>query len=834
MFLGALALPLLALVFLAEVLFHDKSLSAFDLYYYVPGWQMFADIPYQNSLLSDNPSVHHPERQVNWSAMRQGYRLSLNPFIFSGAEYPLPGAGAYLTGFPLFFMDLPDGLDWATFVRLSLAGIFMYVLLLVLRLPVGAAVFGGVVWSYGLNRIAWLEFPQHLSGELWIPLVLAFYLLMLRERLSLGAGVGLFVSMLLLATSGYNQITAYLLLTLGVFGLFHTMFAGDVPWGERLKRLIVAQAVLAAALLPVLPGLLYEKGLIAEGMRGVQDFRWQGGAVETGWKAIAGLLAHSLPSSFDLERFISPFTLGAIWNYPVFNYRQNTVEYGIYFGIPALFFAAFSVMALRDRVHRGVWLALVATLLFLFALYHDDRIVRGLVNLLPGFKFGSYSRLIAIILFVLAVLAAYGLSFAAARVNWRLLVFLGTAALLVAVYVYLHRWGAGWVRLERSARYYPAMVGLALVAATLALLWMRERREGIYFGVVAAIAAADLFAVTWTFNTKLANELIFPPNPVVKYLAGDAEDFRVVEVAAGRDAKSTFRANTLSYYGLPAVEGYLTTVRRDYLRLITTLNPRSSVRINGIVTFHEIDPRFVRTLGVKYVISDHALAHPELDEAYTDRSGLRVYRVRNSLPRVYCADRFEVYDTDEEVFKALPALLTESDRPVAVSRGVGGTGMEIGKDIGGCEVADVRVGAHGVTAAVRSDAGGVLFIPYVHSDRWATTIDGRAADLFKANYAFMAVEIPGGAHEVRIRFRNMTLGVGAAAQGLAGLGLLVLAFAMRRWRFAFRTVIAAVGIFLAGINLIALRSTFGETDLPEAYLKRGVAQAPAVTAETPR
>jgi hypothetical protein len=55
---------------------------------------------------------------------------------------------------------------------------------------------------------------------------------------------------------------------------------------------------------------------------------------------------------------------------------------------------------------------------------------------------------------------------------------------------------------------------------------------------------------------------------------------------------------------------------------------------------------------------------------------------------------------------------------------------------------------------------------------WEATVDGRQAALLVVNAGFRAVVVPGGRHEVRLRFRPASLGVGLAlaAGGLLALG----------------------------------------------------------------
>jgi uncharacterized membrane protein YfhO len=57
---------------------------------------------------------------------------------------------------------------------------------------------------------------------------------------------------------------------------------------------------------------------------------------------------------------------------------------------------------------------------------------------------------------------------------------------------------------------------------------------------------------------------------------------------------------------------------------------------------------------------------------------------------------------------------------------------------------------------------------------WRATVDGRPAEIVRANHAFRSVRLPAGRHEVRFRYESAWFRWGLV---LAGLGALALAAA---------------------------------------------------------
>jgi hypothetical protein len=72
--------------------------------------------------------------------------------------------------------------------------------------------------------------------------------------------------------------------------------------------------------------------------------------------------------------------------------------------------------------------------------------------------------------------------------------------------------------------------------------------------------------------------------------------------------------------------------------------------------------------------------------------------------------------------------------------------------------------------AAKAPAMLVVAQSYYHC--WKATVDGQSARLWRANYAFQAVEVPAGRHEVRLSYQDQAFWAGAAISA-AALGVCV-------------------------------------------------------------
>ena len=147
---------------------------------------------YQHDL-QDSPTAHYPQRRFDWDSLKNGHNPSLNPYIFSGMPWMSEGPGAFVTSWPQLFMSTANAMDWTAWIHLLLAGLFMYFCAIQFGAGRLAAIFAGIVWTYNLHQVAWLEYPQHPGTQLWIPLLFGLNMALLKNGLHIPAIVSLIV-----------------------------------------------------------------------------------------------------------------------------------------------------------------------------------------------------------------------------------------------------------------------------------------------------------------------------------------------------------------------------------------------------------------------------------------------------------------------------------------------------------------------------------------------------------------------------------------------------------------------------------------------------------------
>lgn len=786
----------LAFLFLWDVLLLDYSLGAFDIILNQPSWKSeFAFDGIHQPILSDSPTAHYPQRELDWGHAALLNNVEFNPYIFTGMPWSTQGVGAFVTSVPQLFLDIKGAIDWSTWLRLVCAGFFMYLLMLEAGVGRIAGVFAGVLWAYNLHQVVWLEYPQHLATQLWIPLVFLFNLRILRNGLEAAAVVALAVVNVLFFTSGYTQIVLYTYVTIGLFNSVYVLLhASRDGLAQGLGRWVMVHAVYIGAVAICAVGLYAEVKYISEGLRGAQEWRGQIAAPELSLGALWSSLSTLVPNFEEITHVLTPHYYGGIWDGRYGFEKGNIVESGRYFGVLGLVFAVAALFAAWHTRHmRLVWVFAIVMAL-VFSMINRNEFTLNALRLIPFADKGSYSRFITLLAFFGCVLAGYGLQCTMGRRYKLLLVPVVIAGGYVAGY---------WMQTGEftfGKLWYPGLLIAGLFAAIAAARRLEIEWKWVACLVVAA-AAADLFATGYDFNTRTENDQLFARNNTIRFLLNDPEPYRVAVISD----KPLYHPNVLSYYDIPVLEGYLTVLPLGYADYVYKLFPNAYITQNGILFLFEPNVEAFRLLNVKYVLSDKPLEEDyEGLEHVIDSNHHAIYRVTDHLPRVYCASDVFYVHGEESPVSAYRKRLGGFSEPLVLE------GDSPTESYGGeCRIGGLQVYTHGLKADIESDEARWLTIPYAFNENWSIEINGTEAALREANGYHMAVSIPAGTSTIELSYRNPWSQVSAVILILAAAG--VLWFAWRRaddqpvLRIGL-TAVAAVVIFKSSLSLPLIRN----------------------------
>ncbi|MHB8990311.1 MAG: YfhO family protein [Chloroflexota bacterium] len=710
-----------------------------------------------------------------------------NPMIFMGAPLLANIQAAVLYPLDILFYLLPatDALRYSTALHVLLAAFFTYLFARVsLRLSPVSAWLAGAIFAFGGFVGARVGHPNQLHAAVWLPLLLLCLDRAVYGRSRRAAALGA-LAMAVQLLAGHTQEVYYSGWALGLFALYMSLF-GDLHRWERLRpaaalaaMLLVGAAIAGAQLIPTLE-------LAQESYR-------------SGGIPFTEAVAYSVEPKGLLDSLL-----------PLYAYAPY-VEVTGYTGVLSLVLLPAALVAGRRSSYQWLLLGLVLLALVL-SLGGGTRVYGWFYRLAPGFDlFRAPARWLFLYGFSVALLAGMGLDTLRSRPagtdprRWleRYGLWAGVA---IAALVGLRFWLGGQDQ-ELTLPHPRIVLNWWLFAAAgmvaVLLLFSRPRsRPAVGFLVALVLLELYLAADPLEYNRPTLTSLYTEPRPAYSSLVEDPSS-RVLSLAKAEIAlpdEGALRGRLAAFLEKGRVEDYL-----NYARLKEVLGPNVSMGF-GIRSLDGYDGGLLPTR--RYAQFKHALLQPgEYKPDLTVRAGggqipgsrllgalgvsrlvvnqgagglgqgweevgmpgasaVRILRNSFALPRAYLVHRHQVVEDEKEQLELLRSAdlgrLVLLDRPVDHQDPPQG-----GRD----EVAMVRDGAGEVVVRASLEHPGFLVLSDSYYPGWMVYVDGREAELLRADYALRAVHLDAGDHEVRFSYEPRSFKLGLA---LSTVGLLVL------------------------------------------------------------
>ena len=756
------ALAGVLLVLLHESLFLGKGLVPADAILNLPPWNQA--IRPSNSLLADQYLTFLPTQEF----VHQQKSLPLwNPDICCGA--PNLGAiqGALL--FPIRLLLSPldpfSASGPGAFLKLCLAGWFtmMYVRLLGVSRP--AAFLAGSVFSLSGFMIVWLGHP-HVNCAMWLPLLLYFMEKTFRQGQgialaapALRAWAGFAIAFAFMILGGHPPTAIHITIVLVIYFLFRLMAHRD---GRTILRAGLLAGAVAVGLLLAAPQILpfleyYHQSSSALASASVE--RW------SSHLAFSSLIHFLLPNALgnpalgfeDLQKLLG-------WR-EADNFNERTG----YAGILPLYLAACGI-ALRRCKFTTFFLSLaIGSMLVIYGVPPFPAFMR----VLPVLRDVNQTRLLLIVLFSVAVLAALGWDefFSRMRNHRRTLIVTVGFCALVGVAL-LSFWcvtgpkihdldSSHWVFLRRQIL---ILAGGTIIAVFLAL-WPAHWKGWVPMVVCLSWTAGDLLCFGTGYNPVIPRALYYPRTDALEWLRKDDSLFRVF--GGGR----MLAPNSAEVFGVSDVRGCDFMNVRRYEELITG-HAGDFLFYGNPITI----PKAFPLLNVKYMLSAKAVPLDPLVFELVYSKEISIYRFKKCLDRALLVFDYQVEPDRAAVLARLTSdefdprkvLLLENQPAPAMSDArsqPAGTNADGAVRILSYEPDDVRIDAS-------LPRPGYLLLLDTWFPGWSATVNGGPARILRADYNFRAVSLPAGKSTVCFSYRpeSLRMGVYLCAVGILALG----------------------------------------------------------------
>ncbi len=721
-------------------------------------WQLFfTNDTWMPSGGGDLVSFLYPLYRFAARNLRRGIVPLWNPYLYGGAPFAADNqSGLFYPVNLLFFLLFPE-VTYSTMELLAvfhffLAGAFMYICLRNLRIHEStnsriyeftnlrryAALSGAITFMFSDLFVTHFGNLNMIAVAAWLPLIfLCYHRAMTEERPGMAAAAGAFLGLATLA--GHIQITLFIALALALY----TLYQGRRLFLHSLTRYLLPCCLVAfcTAALALIPSYEMASHTVRAGMSYQEASQYSLPPV--------GLVGLLIPGFFGR----GPAGFWGPW---------DRVEVG-YIGVLPLILAALAVLLRRDRLTRFLVGLAIVSLLLAFGGY---TILHGWLYLLPGFdKVRAPARFIYLLDFSLAALAALGLDALLRPLDHRMRavfrrllkiapwIWLSIAliGLSLGYHAILTAQGKDATIFNRTVSAVNGLVFFLLIlAASLVILYLRRYRWGRRWAVGAlavGLIALDLFSMGAYTDLEHNDPTVGFQHPeAIEFLKSDPGYYRI---DTGTGVWDVWQPDASLLYGISDVSGIWNPLQlADYDRYWDAVGLRG-LRSSRLYDF----------VNAKYVIGhkDVPLDWDKFVPVFDRDPQVNVYLNTQALPRAILVHQAVAVPDQESAFVQIqdpgfdPAssVIVEGGKSLPGSKGAGSESLDI---------TAYRANAIHLTASTSVEA--YLVLSEVYYPGWRAYVDGRAKPVLRANYAFRAVYLEPGYHEVRLVFEPLSWKVG--------------------------------------------------------------------------
>lgn len=697
----------------------------------------------------DLVSFVYPMYRFAAQSLHNGQLPLWNPFLYAGAPFLADNqSGLFYPPNLLLFLLNPSpsyrAIEGLVLFHFWLAGTSLYLCLRGWqpqnRIAILPAMLGGLAFMFSdlfITHVGNLNLNAVIA---WLPLALlglhrAIEADGWQAQLRWALFGGLVVSVSTLA--GHGQMTFMVGTFLGSYGLYRAVGGWN---GRSLIHLAIIGTVgIAGAALALLPAVLLIPHTVRSGFDFVQSTNYS--------LPLAGLVGLLAPDFYG--RGIMGFWGG--W---------PRVEAG-YAGVLPWLLAPLPFLLGKTR--QTLFFALGGLLFLLLALGGNSPVYGWLFGWLPVVPFQVPARFVVLVNLCLAMLAAFGLdellkqieqqrarraqrlkadfssafsaSFAVKILWW----LGGTAVVLLVFGVWLNGQAGqlGAARPDKLAQMETAVTTFALLAGASWLLlaaYVRGWLPGKWLAATAVLLlAVDLIGLGRNVEIEPNDPTLgFAENsPALAFIQGDSSFFRV-EVATQHWQPSLGQIKRL--YDIGGVYNPLQLA--NYSVYNGSLGFRGSPLYN--------------LLGVKYIVASKGPPPGDtgfLIPVFEDDPQVTVYLNTLALPRILLVHQALVLPDKEAVFTAVHDPTFDPSQTII---------LEAGEPLDGepapAELLLLRYDLNETAVQINTTQPAYLLLTDMAAPGWTAEIDGQPAEIVTANYAFRAVLVPPGQHEVWFRY----------------------------------------------------------------------------------
>lgn len=723
-------------------------------------WNSYSEFagPVKNNAMPDIITQIYPWKNLAINFWKTGQIPFWNPYSFSGTPLLANYQSAVFSPFNLIFFAMPFIDAWTVLVLIQplLAGVFMYLLARSLERSELASLIASVSFMFCGFIVTWMAYATLGYAILFLPLsiyAIEKYFKTLKSRylfiLSLSIPLSFF--------GGHFQISLYFLLTVLVYLCFKLLSTKDI-----LKTALCFFYIVFGLLISmpqILPSIeFYEQSLRSGIFQKTEAIPWQ-----------------------YLATFMSPDFFGN----PVTrnDWFGHYAEWNGYIGVIP-FLLSFYAITGKKNVQT---LFLFFYGIFILFLAFNTPLLNFLVALhFPVLSTSAASRIIVIFSFSFALLSAFGFDQLLKDIKeqqlkkitiW-LFSFFGIFILLWLIAQFKFFIPADKALVARQNLILPSLIFIFSAFTILSFLFAINKKKLMFLSIILILLASFdqlRFANKWMpFDSK---NLLYPRLEVTEEFSKLSDKDRFLGNLEGSSI----------YYGLSSAEGYDALYIKRYGEFIASLDDgklKDSARSviyfprNGQYTLKAIN-----LLGIKYVIhkiSDNQKVWTFPYWKYQDQFKLiyednkyQIFQNNLVFPRAFLVGHYDIINNNQAIldkmfnkdFSLQDKIVLENDPQIGQLNGFPG------------EAKIISFSPNIINIKTNAKNKSMLFLSNPYYPGWIAKVDGSNVPIYRANYAFQAVPVNEGNHNVELIYDPQSFRIGVYLALLGILGVVMLLFA---------------------------------------------------------
>ena len=751
------AFVIFVLTFFAPVITEGKTISPLGFtYVWAPfnAYHKSADVPY-NAIATDFADSMYPGYYMIYNAVRAGEGFPVSDRYALGPENNVTLLASNVFSID-FLMTLLFGPPWgmtiAILLRFILGGFATIGFLRLFGISWLAALFGAVTLCFsGLSVVnIWLPY-------IWAMPVLFYCSELLLRRKTIAASLFLTLGYYVALTTGQIIWSVHLILLQSLYCAGRIIFTRKSSWRDKfqLTALFAFAGILALGLCAfmILPSIEHRKFL----------------TLEYRASAANAFVDHLLAIMFLFPRIAGDVTAPFIWG-------GNAVERACYFGVIPLVLTPIALLSHRSRVKYFI----VGMALLIYVIITNSFGILSLIGQLPIFDSSPSTRLRFLWTILGASAAAFGLDYLAryhsnrARKVLTLVLVCAPIFGIYALSFYSEKpYYLDFENQEIVAHLWQQSIFLIVGAAFLIIL-THTSRKNVTMACMIGLSFSELHSNFSEYPKYIDAALAFPRMEATDYLQKHSKsDSRFIPI----------ERSFISFFAMPYN--------------LSSIQPRGFYTDRQKALYQLIDPEALTVHPTMYFFSRHQTAY---DSALFDLLNVRhLVMIKNLAPPAAIAaiDRKWklVFDKELEIYenrdRPRPAVLVSNaivagslENEITAMRSEDLSKVAILQDTSKLweeEILPQEVSLRSKLESFSNDyyryrtasnVNGYLVLSKFYHPAWHATLDGRPAELFGADLALMALQVPKGRHIVELKFRPAGLHLGL---WLSGLSLMLVA-----------------------------------------------------------